>query len=199
MSIQYITRAGSFDSGHRVMNERMKCFNVHGHTYLYELTFEFDNSKEIGYPVDFKEIKRVACEWIEIYLDHGFIANPKDVEVIDLVKRLDNKLWVMTLNGEGEYCNPTAENIAKELFLAIDAISHNWHKGLRLSLIKLWETPNCHTTCVRESMTKEETTNFYIARGKELEEYVKKMGTVEYDDRKVSTPHKTECGCGCQH
>lgn len=26
---QFITRKGNFDSGHRVMNEKMKCFNVH--------------------------------------------------------------------------------------------------------------------------------------------------------------------------
>lgn len=26
---QTIIRKGSFDSGHRVMNEMMKCFNVH--------------------------------------------------------------------------------------------------------------------------------------------------------------------------
>jgi len=26
---QYITRKGNFDSGHRVMNERLKCFHVH--------------------------------------------------------------------------------------------------------------------------------------------------------------------------
>ena len=45
MKKQYITRKGTFDSGHRVMNERMKCFNMHGHTYLYELEFEFN---EIG-------------------------------------------------------------------------------------------------------------------------------------------------------
>ena len=40
--IQYISRKGNFDSGHRVMNEFMKCFNIHGHTYLYELTFSFE-------------------------------------------------------------------------------------------------------------------------------------------------------------
>lgn len=26
--IQYISRKGNFDSGHRVMNEAMKCFNI---------------------------------------------------------------------------------------------------------------------------------------------------------------------------
>ncbi len=57
--IQYISRKGNFDSGHRVMNEFMKCYNIHGHTYLYELTFSFENMEEIGYAIDFKEIKRV--------------------------------------------------------------------------------------------------------------------------------------------
>lgn len=183
MSIQYITRKGNFDSGHRVMNERMKCFNLHGHTYLYELTFSFESSQEIGYPVDFKEIKRVGCEWIERNLDHGFIANPKDTEVIELVKRLDNKLWVMSLAGR-DYCNPTAENIARELFLAIDYISSSWHKGLQLYSVKLWETPNCYTECVRNSMTSVEITNFLSVRADELYQYVKQMGVIEYDDRK---------------
>ena len=80
--MQYITRSGTFDSGHRVMNERMKCFNLHGHTYLYDLTFSFDSMKDIGYAIDFKEIKRVACQWIDDILDHGFIVNPKDIVYI---------------------------------------------------------------------------------------------------------------------
>ena len=32
--MQLITRKGTFDSGHRVMNEQYKCYNLHGHTYL---------------------------------------------------------------------------------------------------------------------------------------------------------------------
>jgi 6-pyruvoyltetrahydropterin/6-carboxytetrahydropterin synthase len=196
MGVQYITRKGSFDAGHRVMNERMKCYNLHGHTYLYELTFSFTESKEIGYPVDFKEIKRVGCEWIERFLDHGFIANPHDTEVIKLVQSLNNKLWVMSLNGQGNYCNPTAENIAKELFLAIDAISMKWHQGLRLHEVKLWETPNCCTSANRESHTPDEAMNFYGVRVKELVDYVHEMGVVEYDDRKVTTT-KEHAGCSC--
>lgn len=200
MSIQYITRKGNFDSGHRVLNEAMKCFNLHGHTYLYELTFSFTNSKEIGYPVDFKEIKRVACEWIETYLDHGYIANPKDTQVIETVKALNNKLWVMTLNGQGEYCNPTVENIGKEVFLAIDLISKNWHPGLELHEVKLWETPNCWCTTVRSSVTTDETSNFYNVHKKDLDAYVTEMGTIEYDDRKhkctqVKTDTQSQCNC----
>jgi len=73
MKKQYITRKGSFDSGHRVMNERMKCFNIHGHTYLYELEFEFNEMEEIGYAIDFKEIKRVGWQWINDIIKNGMI------------------------------------------------------------------------------------------------------------------------------
>ena len=69
MKKQYITRKGTFDSGHRVMNERMKCFNIHGHTYLYELEFEFNEMEEIGYAIDFKEIKST------VHLIHFCILN----------------------------------------------------------------------------------------------------------------------------
>ena len=46
--MQYITRKGNFDSGHRVMNEQYKCYNLHGHTYLYELTFNFQEMEDIA-------------------------------------------------------------------------------------------------------------------------------------------------------
>jgi 6-pyruvoyltetrahydropterin/6-carboxytetrahydropterin synthase len=72
---QYITRKGNFDSGHRVMNEFMKCFNIHGHTYLYELTFSFESMEEIGYAIDFKEIKRVFCQWIDDIFEFYNIYN----------------------------------------------------------------------------------------------------------------------------
>jgi 6-pyruvoyltetrahydropterin/6-carboxytetrahydropterin synthase len=149
-TVQYITRKGSFDSGHRVMNEKMKCFNLHGHTYLYELTFEFNQMKNIGYPIDFKEIKRVGCQWIDDTLDHGMILNPHDEYVIALTLDLNSKIWLMSLNGKSAYCNPTVENIAKEVFCAIAILFQSYvHSGLTLHKVTIYETPNCFTECKR--------------------------------------------------
>lgn len=184
MKKQYITRKGSFDSGHRVMNERMKCFNVHGHTYLYELEFEFNEMEEIGYAIDFKEIKRVGCQWIDDMLDHGMILNPKDTQLISTTKDLGSKLWLMSLNGAGEYCNPSAENIAKEIFLAMD-ILFKGYRNLRIHKITLYETPNCYTTCVAESISIPESTAFNLVRYQAITEYATAKGIVEYDDRKL--------------
>lgn len=185
MKKQYITRKGSFDSGHRVMNERMKCFNLHGHTYLYELTFEFSEMEEIGYAIDFKEIKRVGCQWIDDILDHGMILNPKDFTVIKATQDTGSKLWLMSLNGEGQYCNPSVENIAKEIFLAMELL-FSQYTHLRIHKVTIYETPNCYTDCIKESISDAELFHFRQARHKEIVEYAQNKGVIEYDDRKIN-------------
>ena len=187
--IQYISRKGNFDSGHRVMNEFMKCFNIHGHTYLYELTFSFENMEEIGYALDFKEIKRVFCQWIDDLLDHGMILNPKDELLIKTTKEYGTKLWEMSLNGEGEYCNPSVENIAKEVLLAMNILSDTLYgdspTGLRIYSVKIYETPNCWTECYINSISEQEQINFFKANGEQLQDYAIAKGVLEYDDRKI--------------
>lgn len=183
MTSQTIVRKGSFDSGHRVMNEKMKCFNMHGHTYLYELEFEFSSMEEIGYAIDFKEIKRVACQWIDDLLDHGMIVNPKDEEVIKAAIATGSKIWYMSLNGEGEYCNPSVENLAKEMFLAMSQLFRSY-PDLKIQKITLYETPNCYTVCTKESLAQRETENWMIKNQQAVLDYAKAKGIVEYDDRK---------------
>ena len=187
--LQFISRKGNFDSGHRVMNERMKCFNIHGHTYLYELTFSFENMEEIGYAIDFKEIKRVFCQWIDDIMDHGMILNPHDTKLIETTKDYGTKLWLMSLNGEGEYCNPSVENIAKEVFLAMQILSETLYgdskTALKIHDVTIYETPNCWTKCLYDSITDQEHLNFYTARHAEIKAYAESKGVFEYDDRKA--------------
>lgn len=181
--MQLISRKGNFDSGHRVMNEKFKCFNIHGHTYLYELVFEFGSMEDIGYNIDFKEIKRVGCQWIDDILDHGMLLNPLDIDMINVCNILNSKYWLMSLNGKLEYCNPSVENIAKEVFLAIEYLFEG-HKGLYLNKIIIYETPNCATTCTQKSINDNEKLNFLNVRIEELQKYKEEKGMIEYDDRK---------------
>jgi len=183
MKKQYMTRKCTFDSGHRVMNERMKCFNLHGHTYICKLVFEFNEIEEIGYAIDFKEVKRVGCQWIDDILDHGFIANPHDGIYIDAATQEGSKLWLMSLNGGGNYCNPSAENISKEIFLAMEVLFESY-KNLHIHKIKLWETPNCSVTCKKKSISKEERKNWRVVNYDIIHKYAVDKGIIEYDDRK---------------
>lgn len=181
---QYITRKGNFDSGHRVMNERMKCFNIHGHTYLYELEFEFNEMEEIGYAIDFKEIKRVGCQWIDDILDHGMILNPQDTKLIETTKEYGSKLWLMSLNGKDAYCNPSVENIAKEVFLAMMVLFQSYTKTLRIHKVTIYETPNCWTQCTRESISDIEANNWMVTNFSDVNKYTIDKDIFEYDDRK---------------
>lgn len=184
MKKQYITRKGTFDSGHRVMNEALKCFNIHGHTYLYDLEFEFNEMEEIGYAIDFKEIKRVGCQWIDDILDHGMLLNPQDYQLIDVTKQYGSKLWLMSLNGPTEYCNPSVENIAKEVFLAMTVL-FSPYKDLRIHKVTIHETPNCYTACTKESISPQEANKWMQTRYREVLKYAQDKGIVEYDDRKL--------------
>lgn len=188
-----ITRKGSFDSAHRVMNEKMKCFNIHGHTYLYELNFSFDysNLAEIGYVMDFKEIKRINCQWIDDYLDHAVILNAKDVFMIDAAKKLNSKLYLMQLNGfesNGEiaYCNPTVENLAAEISIVQDYICKNLKTNDALSFdsIVLYETPNCFCTCKVNEISDELYFSVLNGKQEQILDFIAQKGWIEYDDRK---------------
>jgi len=183
--MQIITRKGSFDAGHRVMNEKMKCFNLHGHTYLYELQFAFEYMKGIGYALDFKEIKRVASQWIDDYLDHAVLLNPKDDVLIKASIEIGSKMWIMSLNGKGEYCNPTVENIAREVFIAVDYLFEQLYPGgnLRLQTIQVYETPNCSTILNTEDILPMERIEFLKVNANLLDSYAQEKGVVEYDDR----------------
>ena len=178
---QTITRIGTFDYGHRVINEKFKCYNLHGHTGKYELTFAFEDMQDIGYALDFKEIKRIGCQWIDDVLDHGFISNPKDVDCIEAANKTGSKLWLMSLNGAGEYCNPTAENISKEIFLAMQILFAG--RGLEIDNVRLYETPNCFVDCNVSSITQDERCHWLEARRPQVAQYAAEKGIVQYDDR----------------
>ena len=101
----------------------------------------------------------------------------------------------MTLNGANEYCNPTVENIAKEVFLAVDILMSGI-KGLRLHKVKIHETPNCFTVCKRKSITTDEGNNFHRWRYAEIHKYKLDKGKIEYDDRKAKPSDGDSPGIG---
>ena len=180
---QKITRKGTFDAAHRVMHERVKCFNLHGHTFLYELTFAFKEPEGLGYALDFKEIKRVACAYIDEVFDHCTIINPQDTVVKECVEKLGTKLYEMTIGGPGADCNPSAESIAKEIFVQVASVMGDG-KNLWLSSLRLYETPNCWVDTTSDCITGPEYLNIMKARKEAIEAFKKKVGTFEYDERK---------------
>jgi 6-pyruvoyltetrahydropterin/6-carboxytetrahydropterin synthase len=115
------------------------------------------------------------------------ILNPKDEYVINTVKSLGTKLWLMSLNGEGEYCNPSVENIAREVLLAENILFEDYPL-LEPASVKIFETPNCWTECFYNQIPTKEKDNFYEQHYDKIKRYARHKGILEYDDRK-STAH----------
>lgn len=168
---QTLTRATEIDIGHRVMDEPIKCFNLHGHRMRIEMTFSFETVQKIGYFIDFKDLKRIGCAWIDEHLDHAFAANPADTEVIKTCETLKSRLYLMSLNGKGVYCNPTAENLSKEIFLAIELLFEA-EASLTLTKLRLYETPNCWVDTYQHSINETERAHFLAYREASIRQWL---------------------------
>lgn len=188
-TVSTITRKHEFDCSHRVMFERVKCFNLHGHRYILELTLSYDEVHSIGYAIDFKEIKRVCFSYIDHRFDHGHVSNPQDVSVIEAVNKIGTKLHLMNLMGEGAFCNPSVENIAKELFYACKKLLDNPDDcNLHVSGLRLYETPNCWVDVTDRSLSVSDVENLEASGfARELEKWRQDKGSFQYDSRKSST------------
>lgn len=172
-----VTRVFEFDAAHRVMNEKMKCFNLHGHRFKVEVEIEYFTKNKLGYNIDFKEIKRTAGAWIDEKLDHACILNPMDRELIAFCQKNDWRLYVMGLGNDQWDVNPTAENIASELFYMLTQMFIRFNQGLYLKSIRLYETPNCWVEVTKSDYV---ATNSYI---NDFCEWRKSKGEVNYDSR----------------
>lgn len=173
-----VTRVFEFDAAHRVMNERVKCYNLHGHRFRLEVSFGISPKfYDLGYPIDFKELKRVFGAYIDEFLDHACIVNPKDREVIDLCTRNKWKLWVMG-HGADVDRNPSAENLAEEIFTVFRELAQLSPEEFDVRSVKLYETPNCWVQV-------SETQNYLDVGVKNaLFIWRDKKGTFEYDSRR---------------
>ena len=188
MTRGYMTRKYEMDAGHRVMHERVKCHNFHGHRYVADLEFGYDEMHSIGYALDFKEVKRVACAYFDKRFDHGMILNPHDEDMINVCLKHGTKIHLMNLMGKGEYCNHSAENIVKELFFACTKLIDDPNNcNLHTHHIRLYETPNCWVDCYRDSLSESDWKNLEASDfARDLEAFRKEKGTLEYDVRKAS-------------
>ena len=107
-----ITKQFKFEAAHSPPNHDGKCRNLHGHSYVLEVTVSgeiIQGGIKDGMVMDFADLSEIVeCEIISQW-DHQFL----------------NDILPFTT---------TAENLATECFQRIEA------KGVNVTKIKLWET-----------------------------------------------------------
>jgi 6-pyruvoyltetrahydropterin/6-carboxytetrahydropterin synthase len=112
----------TFAAGHALRNYKGKCENVHGHNYRCQVTLEGAELDGIGLLVDFVELKRVVHTVLD-RMDHQWLNDFPPFDVL----------------------NPSAENMAKYIY---DEVCQGLktREGVRLALVRLWETDTASAT-----------------------------------------------------
>ena len=121
-----------FDAGHRLLDYPGNCGVPHGHTYKAEVMLSSDALDEVGFVLDFTELKDAVSKWIHHQWDHGFLLNDRDQELLTALKSLQRSK-VFVFDNE----NPTAEVMAKYLFNVVRG-----QYGSIVSRVRMWESPN---------------------------------------------------------
>lgn len=129
-----ITRAFSFDMGHRITHSL--CFNPHGHTYRLEVTVA-DRLDEYGMVMDFGRLKQLVNELVVDRLDHCFICFSEDTVLRDFLEANDFKRTIVDFET-------TAENLVEWIYHRLVA------GGLKVTRVRLFETPNSRADYVPE-------------------------------------------------
>lgn len=121
-----------FCYGHRLLDYDGPCAHPHGHNGLVEIELESDELDQRGMVVDFGDVKRDVKTWIDARLDHQMILR-KDDSLAGWLEAQGEPFYIMD-------DNPTAENIAREIF------AHTASRGYPVVAVGLWETPTSHAT-----------------------------------------------------
>ncbi len=121
-----------FCYGHRLLNYSGKCRHLHGHNGKAVIVLETAKLDERGMLVDFADIKRSLCSWVDSQLDHRMILCEAD-PAVPFLKSLGEPLTLIQ-------DNPTAENIARMIY------DHAAAEGLPVAEVSLWESPRSCAT-----------------------------------------------------
>jgi 6-pyruvoyltetrahydropterin/6-carboxytetrahydropterin synthase len=97
-----IAKEFNWEMGHRLPFHEGKCKNLHGHSYkcMVELSGKPDKN---GMLFDYYDLKKIMDPIIE-ELDHSFMVNKSDEELIEILDRLKSNKVIVDFDS-------TAENI----------------------------------------------------------------------------------------
>lgn len=109
-----------FDAAHQLRGYKGKCENIHGHHWKVEVEIVSESLNELGFVVDFKELKKITEEIVSS-LDHAFINTIPPFDEI----------------------NPSSENIARWIYMSL---KNRFNKDVKLYSVTVWESEHAGAT-----------------------------------------------------
>jgi 6-pyruvoyltetrahydropterin/6-carboxytetrahydropterin synthase len=108
-----IAKEFRWEMGHRLPEHFGKCKNIHGHSYQMLVEVEGETN-ELGMVMDYYDVKKVINPIIE-ELDHSFMVNAGDTEVIKFLEKMDSKRVVVNFQS-------TVENICLYIITKLKSV-----------------------------------------------------------------------------
>lgn len=120
----FVSKRFSFEACHSLENSfEGKCRNLHGHSFKCDVCIGSNDLDENDVVIDFNQLSK--------------IINP-------LINEFDHS------NLNTKFMNPTAETIAKFVFIRVHREIRCINKFLWVESVKVWETEKCHTEIRRK-------------------------------------------------
>ena len=126
-----IAKEFRWEMGHRLPNHNGACRNVHGHSYRMQVEVEGDINPETGMVIDFGDISAKVKPFLS-ELDHAFLCQDSDTEVLELLERMDMKRMVIPFPS-------TVENICR-LFIERLRPAFASEPAVKAFTVRIWET-----------------------------------------------------------
>lgn len=126
-----IAKEFRWEMGHRLPHHDGACRNVHGHSYRMQVEVEGTVNPETGMVLDFGEISALVKPLVA-ELDHAFLCQDTDTEVLELLERMDMKRVVIDVPS-------TVENICKLFVDRLQPLFADLPQVERFT-VRIWET-----------------------------------------------------------
>jgi len=133
-----LTKEFRFEMAHALWNYDGLCKNIHGHSYILQVTVigkpcNDENNPKFGMVMDFGDLKKIVKEEIVEPLDHSImLSNKASLSGLLEIPQMSERYHVMPYQ-------PTCENLLLDF---VQRVSNRLPPGIALFSLKLHETGN---------------------------------------------------------
>ena len=130
-----VSKTLKFEAGHRLaFGYPGNCQHAHGHSYIVTVVMEAntDELDKFGFVKDFNDFKPLK-EWVDTNWDHAFLVAKQDTPMLNFLVENNQRHFIFD-------SNPTAENIARELFIVAETMLND--DGASVTEVRVNETAN---------------------------------------------------------
>jgi len=131
-----VTREFRFEMAHALWNYDGKCANIHGHSYILQVTvigepISDENNPKYGMVIDFGDLKKIVNKAIVDIMDHSLVISEKsEYEGLLQTEQMFERRHITSFQ-------PTCENMVIE-FARI--LKKELPSSVKLFSVRLWET-----------------------------------------------------------